>query len=101
MGEFSERENGGLWVFLGLEMVLMVGIFLSSGDPFVSKSHCIITNGALRDTSKNGTRVNGSRVEEVEDCFCPDVLLLFCIFYFLSLFILSIYSFKISFGWGT
>lgn len=34
------------------------------GDPFVSKSHCIITNGALRDTSKNGTRVNGSRVEE-------------------------------------
>mmetsp|Transcript_9864 Transcript_9864/g.24296 ORF Transcript_9864/g.24296 Transcript_9864/m.24296 type:complete len:245 (-) Transcript_9864:252-986(-) len=34
------------------------------GDPFVSKSHCIITNGALRDTSKNGTRVNGSRVEQ-------------------------------------
>ncbi|GAB5367988.1 hypothetical protein AAMO2058_001279200 [Amorphochlora amoebiformis] len=34
------------------------------GDPFVSKSHCIITDGALRDTSKNGTRVNGSRVEQ-------------------------------------
>jgi len=34
------------------------------GDPFVSKSHCIITNGALKDTSKNGTRVNGSRVEQ-------------------------------------
>lgn len=32
------------------------------GDPFVSKSHCIITNCALKDTSKNGTKVNGSRV---------------------------------------
>lgn len=34
------------------------------GDPFVSKNHCVITDGALRDTSKNGTRVNGSRVAQ-------------------------------------
>jgi len=47
------------------------------GDPFVSKSHCAITNGTLMDLSKNGTKVNGSRVQKVPNHFSWRVICLF------------------------
>jgi len=48
-----------------------------TGDPFVSKSHCAITNGTLMDLSKNGTKVNGSRVQKVPNHFSWRVICLF------------------------
>jgi len=71
----KEIESGGdkfnLCFFIKFKFKILGDIltWILSGDPFVSKSHCIITNGALKDTSKNGTRVNGSRVEQVSLLF--------------------------------